>query len=224
MNKNISSGKKYIFSIIVAATVAGLSGCNSNPNTSGNNNTAPNNIASSPSPNSETATSTPAETSVPLSTPTPTSTSTPQAVASPTPTIAELRKKNIKQQAANVENKAISGKTSKITVFTSDAQCQELVPKEITVSGNEPVAGAVGEIIKERDTNDLKLSGYRVNVKNGVATVDLNIGPGSKRDISSLSSCENFALFQSMEKTLTSNPQWGIKDVKFTNKGKEIVF
>ncbi|MBW4509300.1 MAG: GerMN domain-containing protein [Scytonematopsis contorta HA4267-MV1] len=222
MNKTISSNKKYIFSLIVAATLAGLSGCNSNPNTSGNNNAAPNNVASSLSPNSEIPTTT--ETPTPIPTETPISTSTPQAVASPTPTMAELRKKNIKQQPTNIENKAINSKTSKITVFTSDAQCQELVPKEVTVSGNEPVAGAVGEIIKERDTNDLTLSGYRVNVKNGVATVDLNISPSSKRDISSLSSCENFALFQSMEKTLTSNPQWGIKDVRFTNKGKEIVF
>jgi Sporulation and spore germination len=222
MSKTINSNRKYIFSLIVAATLAGLSGCNSNPNKSVKDNAAPNNIASSASPSSEAAT--PSPTATTTLTPTPISTPTPKAVASPTPTMAELGNKKTKQQPVNIENKAISGKTSKITVFTSDAQCQELVPKEVTVSGNEPVAGAVGEIIKERDTTDLNLSGYRVNVKNGIATVDLKIAPSSKRDISSLSSCENFALFQSMEKTLTSNPQWGIKNVRFTNKGKEIVF
>jgi hypothetical protein len=63
-----------------------------------------------------------------------------------------------------------------------------------------------------------------VNVDNGVATIDLRIAPESKRQIVSLSSCEQFALFGSLRKTLTSNPQWNIKDVRFTERGQEVVF
>ncbi|MFM6369036.1 MAG: sporulation/spore germination protein, partial [Dolichospermum sp.] len=39
----------------------------------------------------------------------------------------------------------------------------------------------------------------------------------------SLSSCEQFALFGSVRKTLMSNSEWKIKDVRFTERGEDIV-
>jgi len=110
-----------------------------------------------------------------------------------------------------------------VTIYTSDVQCQELVPEKISVPAEEPVTNTVGKIIEKRDTSDFSLSGYRVNVKNGVATVDLRISPESKRQIASLSSCEQFALFGSLRKTLTSNAAWNIKEVRFTERGQDIV-
>lgn len=118
--------------------------------------------------------------------------------------------------------KAISGKTTNVTVYTSDAQCQELIPQKADVSAAEPINEAIGKIFKEQSTADFSVSGYRVNVKNGVAIVDLRISPDSKRQVSSLSSCEQFALFSSVRKTLISNSQWKIKDVRFTERGEEI--
>jgi hypothetical protein len=102
-------------------------------------------------------------------------------------------------------------------------QCQELVPQKVTVPAKEPVTNAVGRIIEEQDSADFSVSGYRVRVKDGIATVDLRLSPQSKRQFASLSSCEQFALFGSLRKTLTSNSQWNIKEVRFTNKGEEIV-
>jgi Sporulation and spore germination len=92
----------------------------------------------------------------------------------------------------------------------------------VSVPSEEPLKGAVGKIIQERDNADFSLSGYRVTVKNGVATVDLRVSPESKRQLTSLSSCEQFALFGSLKKTLTSNPKWNVKDVRFTEKGEEL--
>ena len=131
---------------------------------------------------------------------------------SPTPTV---------QPYSN--NKAISGKTTHVTVYTSDAQCQELIPQKADVSAAAPMNEAIGKIFKEQSTADFSVSGYRVNVKNGVAIVDLRISPDSKRQVSSLSSCEQFALFSSVRKTLISNSQWKIKDVHFTERGEEIM-
>ena len=122
----------------------------------------------------------------------------------------------------NSNTKAISGKTTNVTVYTSDAQCQELIPKKADVSAQEPMNEAIGKIFKEQNTADFSVSGYRVNVKNGVAIVDLRVSPESKRQVSSLSSCEQFALFSSVRKTLISNSQWKIKDVRFTERGEEI--
>ncbi|MDB9310402.1 sporulation/spore germination protein [Aphanizomenon sp. CS-733/32] len=119
-------------------------------------------------------------------------------------------------------NKAISGKTTNVTVYTSDAQCQELIPQKADVSAAAPMNEAIGKIFKEQSTADFSVSGYRINVKNGVAIVDLRISPDSKRQVSSLSSCEQFALFSSVRKTLISNSQWKIKDVRFTERGEDI--
>lgn len=116
-----------------------------------------------------------------------------------------------------------TGKTTNVTLYTSDIQCQALIPQQVAVPAAEPVTGAVGKIIAERDTADFDLSGYRVNVENGVATVDLRLSPQSKRQLVSLSSCEQFALFGSLRKTLTSNAEWNIKEVRFTEQGKDVV-
>jgi hypothetical protein len=82
---------------------------------------------------------------------------------------------------------------------------------------------AIGKIFKEQNTADFSVSGYRVNKKNGIVIVDIRLSPESKRQVSSLSSCEQFALFSSIRKTLISNAQWKIKEVRFTERGEDIM-
>lgn len=148
----------------------------------------------------------------------PTNTTTNAISSTPTPSVARLRAK-----PKTIEPKAVSGKTVNVTLYTSDSQCQEFVPQKVTLPATQPITNAVGKIIQEQDTADFNLSGYRIRVRNGVATVDLRLSPQSKRQFASLSSCEQFALFGSLRKTLTSNPQWKIKEVRFTEKGEDIV-
>jgi hypothetical protein len=139
---------------------------------------------------------------------------TPNSQISPTPSVKPF---------INDDNtKAISGKSTNVTLYISDAQCQELIPKKAEVSAQTPMNEAIGKIFKEQSTADFSVSGYRVNVKNGIATVDLRISPNSKRQLASLSSCEQFAWFSSVRKTLISNSQWQIKDVRFTERGEDI--
>jgi Sporulation and spore germination len=139
---------------------------------------------------------------------------------SPTPSTPRLRTKPTKVE--QLDNTPNSGKTTNVTVYISDAQCQNFIPQKVSVPAKEPVTGAVAKIIEARDSGDFSLSGYRVKVNNGVATVDLRLSPKSKRQLNSLSSCEQFALFGSLRKTLTSNAQWNIKEVRFTERGEEI--
>lgn len=197
----MNTSKKYLFPVIVAAVVASLSSCNSSP-TAGNFN------SETPSP-----------------------TTKPNSV--PSPTVAQLRTKSANagisspsessgENTPSSTSQATASKTTKITLYTSDSQCQELIPQPTLVPAEEPMTGAVGKILKQRDTSDFSLSGYRVSAKDGVATIDLRISPESKRQLASLSSCEQFALFGSLRKTLTSNAQWNIKEVRFTERGQEI--
>jgi hypothetical protein len=214
MHNIINTTKKYLLAFIVAAIATSLSSCSSNPTA-----------------RQETISETP--------TPTPTTTSNIILSPSPsqTPSMAHLRAKSedvetptpTPQESPTTStpaatSPAATSKTTNVTLYTSDAQCQKLIPQKVPVSANEPVEGAVGKILEQRDSGDFNLSNYRINIKNGVATVDLRLAPNSKRQIASLSSCEQFALFGSVRKTLTSNAQWKIKDVRFTERGEEIVF
>lgn len=117
-------------------------------------------------------------------------------------------------------------KTITINLYQAGTQCQGLVAKTIKVSSDSPVDHAVQAVLKQTDSADFNLAGYRVNVnsKTRIATVDLRLPPKSKRQFTSLSNCEQLALFGSLQKTLTSNTKLNIKDVIFTNQGTKISF
>ena len=210
MNKFFRNKKRYIFPLMLSAMAIAASSCGSNPSGDSVGETPSDEppVASSPfpTPSSEIQTPEPEITAIPL----PTAESAPSgAETTPTP------------ETPN-QNKTGNLKNSDITLFTSDLQCQKLVPQQVSVSSNEPVKDAVGKIIAAKNTADINISNYRVNVNSGTATVDFRIPPDSPRQLVSLSSCEQFALFRSIEKTLTSNPKWNIKNVRFTESGEEI--
>jgi Sporulation and spore germination len=219
MNKpmNKTMNKKYIYPFMVVAMVASLTACNTKSSTLEGKAPQQTTVATNPS-----------------TTPTPTATPTTNATANPnpteTPSMAQLRSKSPTQPFSSKpfttetpkDGKKTASKSIDVTLYTSDDQCEKHVPQKVAVSAGEGIEEAVGKIIEKRDTADFSLSGYRVAVKDGVATVDLRMASNSKRQFASLSSCEQFGLFGSMKKTLTSNPQWKIKDVRFTEKGEEI--
>lgn len=114
--------------------------------------------------------------------------------------------------------------TVAVKIYRSDSQCRTLVPEKVPVPAASPVDAAVGKVLKQADSGDFGVAGYRVkvNANSRVATVDLRLLPDSRRQFSSLSPCEQFALFGSLRKTLTDNSQLKIKDVRFTQQGQEI--
>ena len=138
--------------------------------------------------------------------------------AAPSPT-SPIEKSPLAPQTASVAAKRMVP----VSVYKVDNQCRNFVAEKTAVSANQPIAGAVGKVLENADSADFSLSGYRVNVASGVATVDLRVDPDSKRKLVSLSSCEQMAIFGSLRKTLTSNAQWKIKSVRFTDRGKEVV-
>ncbi|AFZ11950.1 hypothetical protein Cri9333_1036 [Crinalium epipsammum PCC 9333] len=132
----------------------------------------------------------------------------------------------VKPQITTNINKKTAIATSKnsitATIYQADNQCQNLVPKKVVIPAKNSLQAALGEVLEPRNS-DFILAGYRVSVNsNRVATVDLRVAPDSQRTFTSLSSCEQFALFGSIKKTLTNNPTWKIKEVRFTQQGEEI--
>lgn len=130
----------------------------------------------------------------------------------------------ISRQPLKATNQTL--KTITINLYQVDTQCHGLVAKKIAIASDNPVDHAVQQILQQTDSADFNLAGYRVkiNSKTRIATVDLRLPPKSKRQFTSLSSCEQLALFGSIQKTLKSNPKLNIKDVRFTNQGAKISF
>jgi len=200
----MNTNKKYIIPFIVMAIAASVSSCSSTQASRNLDETA------------SAATTTPTN-----------------SLSSQNPSMAELRAKSSQEQPFSTEpftentasstSQATTGKTIDLTLYTSDSECQELIPITVSVPAEEPSKGIVGKIIEQQDTGDFDLSGYRVSVKNRIATVDLRVSPKSKRQLVSLSQCEQFALFGSISKSLTSNAQLNIKKVRFTERGKKII-
>ncbi|AFZ21150.1 germination protein [Allocoleopsis franciscana] len=132
----------------------------------------------------------------------------------------------VTRQPSNTTGSIAQAKdTVTLTIYQADNQCQTLVPEKVAVPATRVVDTAVGEVLKQADSGDFDLAGYRVQVNSnsGVATVDFRLSPNSRRQFVSLSSCEQFALFGSLRKTLTTNSQLKIKNVRFTQQGQEIV-
>ena len=110
-----------------------------------------------------------------------------------------------------------------VSVYTIDDQCNDFVAQSVQVPSDKAVVDAVGQAMNAIDYNAFKLEGYQVNINGTTAVVDMKLSPSSQRQFTSLSSCEQRALFGSVEETLLNNADWDVKSVKFTNRGQEII-
>ncbi len=110
-----------------------------------------------------------------------------------------------------------------VSVYSIDDQCNNFVEESVQVPSDQAISEAVGKAMDSVDYNAFKLAGYQVKMNGRTAVVDMQLAPGSERQFVSLSSCEQRALFGSVEETLLNNDDWGVESVKFTQGGEEIV-
>ena len=114
--------------------------------------------------------------------------------------------------------------TVSINIYQVDNQCNDFIAERMDVPQNNSLDMAVSKVIEKSNINEFSLSNSKVTIDpQGIATIDFQVATNSKRRFISLSSCEQFNLFGSLRKTLIDNPDWQIKDVRFTEGGKEIV-
>lgn len=116
-------------------------------------------------------------------------------------------------------------KTTAVKIFRADDRCQNLVNETMQipkVASEKMVAVTLKNVLEQQNISDFKVDSYNVTLNNGIATVDIRVAPSSERRITSLSSCEQFSLFKSIEATLTKNRSLEVYEVKFTQSGKEV--
>ena len=110
-----------------------------------------------------------------------------------------------------------------VSIYVMDDSCSNFEAESVKVSAAEAMTETVGEVLERHKFESFKLSGYRVNIENSKAIVDLRLAEDSERQFLSLSSCEQQGLFGGLEETLTQNTNWKVDQVEFTNRGEKIV-
>ncbi|CAD5936313.1 hypothetical protein PCC9214_01627 [Planktothrix tepida] len=140
-----------------------------------------------------------------------------QPQVSPEATISPSTPPEPQKQALSPAN------TVPVTIYQVDNQCSELIPRQITVPKEQALETAISEVLEQQSSSDFPLN-YRINVDKNqqIVTIDFRVPTTAERTFNSLSSCEQLALFGSLRQTITSNPDWQINDVIFTEQGEEI--
>lgn len=114
--------------------------------------------------------------------------------------------------------------TENVKIYRLDLQCQWFQSETVVLPKDRSIDAAVGKVLANQQNGDFNISGYRVIRRpKGEVIIDLRLAADSKRQFTSLSSCEQQALFGSLRQTLLRNPQWGVKLIRFRNRGAAIV-
>ena len=213
--------KNYFIPLLSGLFILSLSSCTSPPTIESDNANLPTpTTTNSPLTNQLDATPAPVESQTPVASQPDSTPATPAPVQRQKPVTSQpLTKTGTKATTTAQAQNTIS-----LNIYQADSQCQTLVPEKVAVPAGSPVDAAVGKVLEKASSGDFDLAGYRVNVnaKSGVATVDLRLAPDAQRQFLSLSTCEQFALFGSLRKTLVDNTQLKIKDVRFTEQGQDL--
>lgn len=123
-------------------------------------------------------------------------------------------------ETADIEeiNTSITQDYMPAIVYLPDPNTQELVPQSVLVTADEPVAGAVTQIVESYEGQDVGITGYEVNVNEAAKEAEINFAinnPRGWRAFQSLSSANQYCLFEAIRETLLTQPAYGIQQVIF---------
>lgn len=107
-------------------------------------------------------------------------------------------------------------------VYLPDVQLQGLAPQEIRVTPTQPVTDAVGKILQAYQGQDVGIRGYDVQVNPSTHAAVINFklnNPRGAEAFESMSSANQYALFEAIRQTLLSQPIYNIQEVIFTANG-----
>lgn len=121
-------------------------------------------------------------------------------------------------QVSTAEDKMVA-----VSIYVMDDSCTDFKTESVQVPADQAMTKAVGALLDRHSFDAFTLSGYRVNIEDNKAIVDLRLAEDSERQFLSLTSCEQQGLFGGLEETLRQNSNWKVDQVEFTNRGKEII-
>jgi hypothetical protein len=203
-----------IESALVGLTAVSLAACSSSP---------PAPIASPTDSTVDQSTQSPPPVSSPAPSPTPSVSASPTPAA-PAPGSAATSPQAPAPRPDPVKIATSNTSNQEITVYKLDDQCNGYVPEKLPMPTQGTMEAIVAKVLENSNTPDFNVSNYRVDVKDGVATVDLRLPANAKRPFTALSACEQMGLLGSLEKTLKENSSLKIQAVRFTDGKQELQF
>ncbi|MBE9177889.1 hypothetical protein IQ268_04735 [Oculatella sp. LEGE 06141] len=110
-------------------------------------------------------------------------------------------------------------------VYIHDPETHELTPRSVLVGSEEPVEGAVDQIMQSYEGQDVGIRGYEVSVDSAEneAAINFNIeNPRGGNALQSLSSANQYSLFEAIRETLLTQPMYEIDEVNFLANGSQV--
>ena len=103
-------------------------------------------------------------------------------------------------------------------VYLPDPDTQELVPQSVLVTTDAPAAMAVDQIVQAYQGQDIGIQDYAVSVNPSEREAAINFeveGPRAVESLQSLSSANQYSLFEAIRETLLTQPMYGVDEVIF---------
>lgn len=103
-------------------------------------------------------------------------------------------------------------------IYVPDPNTQELVPQSVLVPSDAPATMAVGQIVEAYEGQDVGITGYEVSVNSQEreAEVNFELEPNQSSEVfQSLSSANQYSLFEAIRETLLTQPMYGVDEVIF---------
>jgi len=103
-------------------------------------------------------------------------------------------------------------------IFLPDPTTQELVPQSVLVTTDAPAVMAVGQIVDAYEGQDVGITGYEVSVNSQQREAEINFEVAHEQGgdaFQSLSSANQYSLFEAIRETLLTQPMYGVDEVIF---------
>jgi hypothetical protein len=110
------------------------------------------------------------------------------------------------------------------TIYVHDPATHQLVERVAMVAADQPVVGAVTQIMNSYEGQDVGIRGYDVKVNKGAKKAEINFkveSPRGDKALQSLSSANQYAIFEAIRETL-EQPDYQVRQVIFLANGKSI--
>ena len=110
------------------------------------------------------------------------------------------------------------------TIYLPDPNTQRLTPQVVSVAVDDPVEGAIGQILDSYEGQDMGITGYEVTVNEPDHTAQIDFDVTHERGANafqSLSSTNQVALFEAIRETLLTQPLYSIDEIIFSANGQD---
>jgi len=149
------------------------------------------------------------------------------AIANPAPSEGSVETSAetvVAQDSAPEIDTSITREYEPAIIYLPDPMTQELVPQSVLVTSDAPAAMAVGQIVDAYEGQDVGITGYEVSVNSQQREAEINFEVTNERGgeaFQSLSSANQYSLFEAIRETLLTHPVYGVDEVIFQANDSE---